>query len=347
MAGCRASCARDDDMVTKKQLDRAHDLDFRKTLDVRDFVPVKGPDFSGKMNLEEFIDSFKATGFQATNLGIAVDLVRKMRKEKVKIVLTFTSNLTTSGIRDVIAFLAKNRHVDVLCTTGGGIEEDVLKCYDPFVLGHFDKDAKELYAKGMNRTGNIYVPDSIYAKFEKFTLALLERFYKRQLAENKILNGIELVKEMGKEINNESSFLYWAYKNNIPVFSPSILDGAIGDIVWFFKHQNPDFKFDSSEDIYRMNDMPLDAKETGVIALGAGASRHYVLNAHIFRGGTKYAVFVSSGTEWDGSTSSAKPDEAYTWGKIKLFEPFYKNSVEVAGDATIIFPLIVAGAFLD
>ncbi|HLD83789.1 MAG TPA: deoxyhypusine synthase [archaeon] len=334
-------------MVTKEQVDRAHDLDFRKTMDVKQFVPVKGPDFSKKMSMKEFIESFKATGFQATNLGIAVDLIRKMRKEKVKIVLTFTSNLTTSGIRDVITFLARNKHVDALCTTGGGIEEDILKCYDPFVLGHFDKDAKELYTKGMNRTGNIYVPDSIYAKFEKFVLEIFERFYKRQIEENKILTGMELVREMGREINNESSFLYWAYKNGIPIFSPCILDGAIGDILWFFKHQHADFKFDASDDIYRMNDMPLDAKETGVIALGAGASRHYVLNAHIFRGGTKYAVFVSSGTEWDGSTSSARPDEAYTWGKIKLFEPFYKNAVEVAGDATIIFPLIVAGAFLD
>ncbi|MBI1979032.1 MAG: deoxyhypusine synthase family protein [Candidatus Aenigmarchaeota archaeon] len=96
-----------------------------------------------------------------------------------------------------------------------------------------------------------------------------------------------------------------------------------------------------------MNNLPVEADETGIISLGSGLPRHYALNANIFRGGTKYAVYISTGTEWDGSTSSSKPNEAYTWGKIKLFKPYEKNSVEVVGDATIIFPLIVAGAFLD
>ncbi len=102
-----------------------------------------------------------------------------------------------------------------------------------------------------------------------------------------------------------------------------------------------------SDDILKMNNLPVEADETGIISLGSGLPRHYALNANIFRGGTKYAVYISTGTEWDGSTSSSKPNEAYTWGKIKLFKPFEKHSVDVGGDATIVFPLIVAGAFLD
>jgi deoxyhypusine synthase len=38
---------------------------------------------------------------------------------------------------------------------------------------------------------------------------------------------------MGKEINNEESIYYWCWKNNIPVFSPALTDGAIGDIIYF------------------------------------------------------------------------------------------------------------------
>jgi deoxyhypusine synthase len=269
-----------------------------------------------------------------------------MREEKVKIILSYTSNLVTSGLRDVIAYLVENKFVHVLITTGGGIEEDIMKCFKPFALGDFRGDAKELYTKGLNRTGNIYVSDKIYMELEKFVLPILEKFYNRQVKERKIVSTIEFIHELGEKINNKSSILYWAAKNKIPVFCPSLVDGAIGDMIWFFKNKHPDFKMDVSDDVFFMNNVPIEANETGIIALGSGMPRHYALNSNIFRGGTKYAVYINSGNEWDGSTSSSKPNEAYTWGKIKLSKPYEKNSIEVMGDATIIFPLIVAGAFL-
>jgi deoxyhypusine synthase len=345
-------------MVSAKQLKKAHEYDFRKVFRPKAFVAVRGFDFSklskiskfSRKTLEDFLEAFKTTGFQATNLGLAIDIARKMRKE-TKIVLTFTSNLVTSGLRDIIAWLVKNKKVYAICTTAGGIEEDIMKCFEPFVLGSFEADAKELYIRGFNRTGNIYVSDAAYIKFEKFLLRILERLYQRQKKDGKIASSQDLIKEIGKEIakhkNAKESILYWAYKNDIAVFCPAILDGAIGDIVWFFKHSHKDFQLDVSEDLFSMNNLPIEARDVGIIALGSGVARHYVLNANIFAGGAKYAIFINSQVEWDGSTSSSKPNEAYTWGKIKLFKPFEKNSVEVFGDATIIFPLLVAGAFLD
>ncbi|MBI1979031.1 MAG: deoxyhypusine synthase family protein [Candidatus Aenigmarchaeota archaeon] len=207
-------------MVTEKQLKRAHEYDFLKTIELKNFVAVKGHDFSKPFNFKEFLESFRTTGFQATNLGVAIDIIRKMRKDKVKIILTYTSNLVTSGLRDVIAYLVKNKLVHAVCTTGGGVEEDIMKCLRPFALGDFKGDAKELYVKGLNRTGDIYVGDDVYMDFEKFLLPILERFYQRQLKENKIVGTPELVAELGKEINNESSILYCAFKNDIPVFAP-------------------------------------------------------------------------------------------------------------------------------
>lgn len=334
-------------MVTKKQLKKAHEYDFRETINLKNFVPVKGFDFSKPLEFKEFLNSFRTTGFQATNLGIAIDIIKKMREEKVTIMLSYTSNLVTSGLRDVITFLVKNKFFHALCTTGGGIEEDIMKCLKPFALGDFRGDAKELYVKGLNRTGNIYVGDDIYMKYEKFLLPILERFYQRQISEGKIISTVEFVQELGKEINDESSILYWAAKHNIPVLSPSLTDGATGDIIWFFKHKHKDFKLDIADDVLLMNNIPVEAEETGIIALGSGTPRHYVANSNLFRGGAKYAVYINTGNEWDGSTSSSRPNEAYTWGKIKLFKPYEQNSVEVVGDATIIFPLIVAGAFLD
>lgn len=331
-------------MVTDKQLKKAHDYDFRRTANPKNYVPVRGYDFSQKFDFNEFMKAYATTGYQATNLSIAIDLIKKMRQEKLSIMLSYTSNMITSGLREIIAYLVKNKFVDVICTTAGGVEEDVLKTFKPFILGDFDADSKELYIRGMNRTGNIYEPDDRYMAFEKFLLPILEDFYKRQLAENKITDTTELIREMGLRVKDENSILYWASKNDIPIFCPTIADGAIGDIIWFFKSNHKEFLLDIATDIYKINNLTVEAENTGGIILGDGLSRHYLLNANIFRGGLRYAVFVSSGRGWDGS-SAAPPSEPYTWGKVKLFKPFEKNSIEVVGDATIIVPLMVAGAF--
>jgi len=333
-------------MVTEEQLKKARDYNYLKSKYPKDYTPVKGYDFSKSFDFKELLNSYKTTGFQATHLGIAIDLIKKMREENVTILLSYTSNVVTSGLRDVIAHLVRKKLVHVLCTSAGGVEEDIMKCHKPFILGDFKADTKELYVRGMNRTGNIYTPDEWYVEFEKFLLPILEEFYQRQKKEGKIVSTPELIKEFGEKVNDEGSIVYWAAKNNIPIFCPGIVDGAIGDVIWFFKHKHPDFKIDVSDDIYNLSNLSIEAEETGAICLGSGLPRHYLLNSNIFKGGVKYAVYITTAGEGDGSTSGSKPSEAYTWGKIELFKPYEKNSVLVEGDATIIFPLIVAGAFI-
>ena len=36
------------------------------------------------------------------------------------------------------------------------------------------------------------------------------------------------------------------------------------------------------------------------------------------RNGADYSVFINTAQEFDGSDSGARPDEAISWGKIKL-----------------------------
>ena len=36
------------------------------------------------------------------------------------------------------------------------------------------------------------------------------------------------------------------------------------------------------------------------------------------RNGADYAVYVNTAQEFDGSDSGARPDEAVSWGKIKI-----------------------------
>ena len=47
--------------------------------------------------------------------------------------------------------------VDVLVTTAGGVEEDVIKCLAETYVGDFYLKGSELRSKGINRAGNVRI----------------------------------------------------------------------------------------------------------------------------------------------------------------------------------------------
>ncbi len=303
-----------------------------------DHLPrIQGYDFEQKFDFNRFIESYGTTGFQAANLHRAISIVKEMQKEKVVIFLGCTSNLISSGLRDIIKHLVKHKQIDCLVTSAGGIEEDLIKCIKPFVLGTFDAPGKMLSEKGINRIGNIFVPNDRYTYFEMF----MDKFFERIYRQKKAWNTLDFISELGKEVNNEESILYWAQKNNIPVFCPAITDGSLGDMIYFFKNRMPDFVLDISGDMKKIVSLALNADKTGAIILGGGVSKHYILNANIFREGLDYAVYINTAQEYDGCDSGARIEEAISWSKIK---PDAK-AVKVHTDATLVFPLLVAAAF--
>ncbi|KAM7441039.1 hypothetical protein ABFA07_009852 [Porites harrisoni] len=129
--------------------------------------------------------------------------------------------------------------------------------------------------------------------------------------------------------------------NNIPVFSPAITDGALGDTLYFHSYKNPGLVIDIVEDVKRINNISVFAKNTGMIILGGGLIKHHICNASLMRNGADFSVFVNTGQEFDGSDSGARPDQAVSWGKIKMTA----TPVKVYADASLVFPLLVAETF--
>ncbi len=319
---------------------KPEDIVFRESTEPEGLPEARGFDFSGEFDIGEFLSSYKTTGFQATHLAEGIRIIKEMRKEKAVIFLAYTSNMVSSGLREIIAWLVKNRLVHVLVTTAGGVEEDIIKCLKPFLVGSFDCDDRELSRKGINRIGNILVPNDRYIMFEKLMNPFFEKLHKKQ-DEKGIISASEFIQELGKEVEDGNSILYWASKNNIPVFCPPLTDGSIGDMLYFYKKKNPGFRIDISDDIVRINDLAINAERAGVICLGGALPKHHAINANLFREGADYAVYVSTGTEGDGSLSGARTREGVSWGKLRQ----ESRSADIEGDATIIFPLLVLGGF--
>ncbi|MEM2918977.1 MAG: deoxyhypusine synthase [Candidatus Altiarchaeota archaeon] len=295
---------------------------------------VRGYKLSKGIYAYELVRQMKNVGFQATQIWRAVEILKKMRKEKATIFLTFTSNMVSSGLREIFAFLAKEKFIDVVITTVGSLEEDFIKSEKSFFLGDFDADDNELEKKGIHRIGNIFVPNECYIWFEK----KIQKIFYEMYSEKKIWKPYELAKILGKNLRDKNSFLYWCAKNEIPVFCQAITDGALGLQLYFFKQIYKDFIIDATAE-EELAQITLNAKKTGAIILGGGVAKHHAIGVNILRGGFDYAIYVTTATEYDGSLSGAKTKEAISWNKIK------KDSthVTIEGDATIIFPLIIVG----
>src|SRR3989338_3372834 len=170
-----------------------------------DGISVRGYDFSLGVNYSKLIESFETTGFQATHLSKAIEITNKMISDGAFIFLGYTSNMVSSGLRDIISYLVQNKKVNVLVTTCGGIEEDIIKCLGSFKLCDFNSDGAILREKGINRIGNIFVPNSRYVKFEKFVQPILEELYQTAKNTGKTVSGNELIWKLGEKINDEDS----------------------------------------------------------------------------------------------------------------------------------------------
>ncbi|KAL6555113.1 hypothetical protein OROGR_006371 [Orobanche gracilis] len=328
---------------------------------------IEGYDFNKGVNYPELLKSMAVTGFQASNLGDAIQLVNEMldwrlsdetptedcseeerdvayrESVRCKVFLGFTSNLISSGIRDIVRYLLQHHMIDVVVTTAGGIEEDLVKCLAPTYRGDFFMPGAALRSKGLNRIGNLLVPNDNYCKFEDWIIPIFDQMLEEQNSQNTLWTPSKVIARLGKEINKETSYLYWAYKNNIPVFCPGLTDGSLGDMLYFHSYKNPGLVIDIVQDIRAMNGEAVHAGQmkAGMIILGGGLPKHHICNANMMRNGADFAVFINTAQEFDGSDSGARPDEAVSWGKIRGSA----KTVKVHCDATIAFPILVAETF--
>jgi deoxyhypusine synthase len=293
--------------------------------------------FSKGMAVDELVLQMeKAWGFTAGRLAVGVKVLEKMVRERdcVKF-LSFTGNLVATGTRGALKELVKRRLVDVVVTTCGTVDHDVARSWKSYYRGSFLMNDARLHRKGINRLGNVLVPNESYGVIiEEKMQALLQNLWKEGVRE---VSSRELCREIGKRACNESSILYWAAKNDVPVYVPGIIDGAVGYQTWLFS-QDHDFRLNLLKDSGELSDTVFDAKKTGALLVGGGISKHHTIWWNQFRDGLDYAVYVSTAVEWDGSLSGARPREAVSWGKISE----KADKVMIEGDASLILPIMVS-----
>jgi len=298
--------------------------------------PVKDMKINEKGSVDGLVTQmYESGGFTAKKLAVGIDILEKMIKEKNCLkFLSFPACIIATGTRGIIKEMVRKKLFDVLITTCGTLDHDLARVWKDYYHGRFLMDDKELHKKGINRLGNILVPNESYGLIiEKKMKEFLEEINRN----NKELATYELVWELGKRMKNKDSIMYWSYKNKIPMIIPGITDGAVGYQIWQFS-QDHDFKIDVLKDEKLLSDLIWNAKKSGALIIGGGISKHHTIWWNQFKNGLDYAVYVTTAVEWDGSLSGARPREAVSWGKIKERAKF----IMIEEDATIALPIMLS-----
>jgi len=302
-------------------------------------IPVKDISIDSNTNLSDLISQFSdAGGFVATKIATATSILQDMQKGDCTKFISFPADIMATGTRGILRQLIEDDIIDVVVTTCGTLDHDIARILADYYHGDFAMDDQKLREEGVNRLGNVLVPDDSYGiPIEKWMQPILEELYEKDSRWIPCKIWHELGLRLAKEENGSESFLAACARKNVKVFVPGPTDGAVGSQLWLFWQGHRDFTLDLFAEENELSDIVHEAKTTGALMVGGGISKHHTIWWNQFREGLDYAVQVTTAPEWDGSLSGARVREAVSWGKV---QPKARR-ITVEGDATVILPLIL------
>ena len=186
--------------------------------------PVRDYDFSAMGDVSSLIDQMsEAGGFTATKLAFARDILRdsisKVGPDGILNWISFPACLCATGTRGFFLEALKRRSYNVVVTTCGTLDHDIARTFRDYFHGDFSLDDIALGEQGLNRLGNVVVPNECYGEIlENIVLPWLSEIEEERVSlnpENPWLGfgSVELCWALGDRIQDESSLLYWIAKN--------------------------------------------------------------------------------------------------------------------------------------
>ena len=291
------------------------------------------------MSIGQLVMEMRSCGvLGAGRLAKAVDLVTEMFMDpNYTVFLTLAGPMIPGGLRRIVKDLIDDEYIDVMIASGANIVHDVIETFGyNHIKGTLLADDVKLMKKKLGRVGDIYVRQEAFDKLEREIHKFLEEMSKEKIER---LSVRRFLYNLGTRLKDPNSILVSAAKRNVPILCPGLFDSMIGFHVWTFS-QLKKFSIDPLADLHELSEVVFKAKKVGAIILGGGLPKHHVLGACTLKGGVDVAVQITLDRPEGGSLSGAPLEEAISWGKVKA----KGKHATVIGDATMIFPVIIAAA---
>jgi len=292
------------------------------------------------------IESFSHMAFQSRNLARACKIYDKMLKDKdCTIILCLAGSLVSAGLKKIIMDLINHNMIDTVVSSGAIIvDQDFFEGLGfHHYRGSVNVNDDKLREKSIDRIYDTFIDEE--------DLRICDMTIKKIADSMKpgSYSSREFIYEMGKYLDkngkNTESFVYAAYKKDLPIFCPAFSDSSAGfGLVFHQTEKNEHIAIDSVKDFKELTELKIKSKETGLVMIGGGVPKNFIqdtvvaadilgVNAPMH----KYAVQLTVADERDGALSGSTLKEASSWGKVDQgFEQM------VFGEATITFPLLAS-----
>ncbi len=288
-------------------------------------------------SVSSFIEQMLNVGvLGAGRLARAARIFKQMiTDDKCFTFLSMSGPMVPGGLRIAVSQLVEKGLIDAIVTSGANIVHDLLEAYGG---AHYRVPSgindEQLRSEGMGRVADIFIYEQDFETFEEKIYAFLDSLPSESMSG---MSPSEFLHTIGMTLTDKSSILYQAARKNVPIFSPGLMDSMLGFHLFTYSTAKS-FSLDFVKDLRVLAELINSAEKTGAMMLGGGLTKHFTMGSTILKGGLDYAVQITLDRPEGGSLSGAPLKEGVSWQKIQV-EANYET---VIGDATILFPLIVA-----
>jgi len=298
------------------------------------FKKMKQVTLKPHMTVNELLVSMKDGGFNCQRVAKATDLFTLMiRDNETTTFLGLAGALIPGGMRNIIRIMIEKHLIDCIITTGANLSHDILETLGPsHYHGMEHISDEELKRMEISRIFSTLIPQEAFIKFEDMVQKILD------LIPNEKLSSRQFIYELGRQIEDPKSFIRAAFKEQIPIFSPSFADSILGVQAWLFAQNHP-LQIDVLRDHTEFSQIVYESKKMGAIFLGGGVPKHFIMNGSQLNNGLSYAIQITMDRPEHGGVSGASVKEAISWGKVAPDAQW----IDILADVTLVLPLIIAG----
>ncbi len=310
-------------------------------------------------SVSQLLACMAKTAYQGRTLAAAAEVWQEMLAcPGLCVVLGLSGSMSTAGQWKLVNWLIQRRYIDVLVSTGANITEDLVEAMGAgYLQGTPAADNQALLEADLNRYYDVYGRESDYRRMEELLCDFLLR-----LPDGAVLSSVELLHGLGRwlDARRVPGILALAARHGVPVFSPALLDSALGEAYLMAQRRGGRLLLDQGREFDQFVGIGERVGDVGVVYVGGGVPKDFTQLMAISlspwardrpagqRAGHRrekigeyyyphrYAIQITTDSPQWGGLSGCTLEEAISWGKV-LREG---RHVTCYCDATIALPLI-------
>ncbi len=308
-------------------------------------VPTRPIPVDRDRSVAGLLEKMEGAGFGAKQLAEAHRIWIDMLDDNVTIYFCASGNLVPAGLRRLLAYIVKNRFVDVLVFSGNVLFHDI---HETLGRNHFQAHPsmidEELDSAGVTRVGDLLSNDEEYKEADEWIGSVINQLeLSREYSNREFLHlvGRELA-----EIAHEDGILTAAFKSRVPVFCPDLQESALAVGIARARFEKKiHFNLDLTQDTMELMQISQKTRNSGAITLGSTSSQNMVnvaeVTSYITRSsarGHKYAISMNN----DAAPMGVRTP-TITGTHKQIFGRLLKNALTayVPTDPSIGLPMLV------